>query len=342
MTVVVNNNGGAGNGTVVSCGSFAYQDAQQRQKASNAGEEWVPASVSEDSVVFAKYGVDPSSVGCGHSPGEPDNKCFGCSLGRTGFPAKGSNVKTFVERMAAMQGSTGSVLERAEAIRDDHEALIEKPKRKLEKMLAREGETKKEGIGFNGGNERKRPFSETLRDSRERNATDASFEDENRESSDRKRRRTTAETASSRNSVLATASREKTSEWDVPQIYNHVKRHGTSVVGEVQQRRNALTRMMDTMERNSTFVAHATRKNDFGGPLLKADPDQCKVYLALLKSWIDLSKSRPDLWKPLYDPEKKSDAISAGASSNPKCGVDVSSYVLFSGKKARAISKRTK
>jgi hypothetical protein len=292
-------------------------------------DEWNPCSISEDIAVFNKYGVDPKHV---HEDGK---SCYGCNVQCDSIPVKQSNMKVLLEKIAQSGMNSGNALNRAEIIRSNYLDLIVEPKRKLQRLLndsKRNGsdeeieeEEEEGGRGEENGEREKE-------DEEEREFCDRSFHSRERPSKSRKLNsgsstRTLTEKKGFRKE-------DKIDEWNTMGIYNHLRHHQMNVIDQVQYRRARLWDMMEEMERNSLFVEHGNKKNPFGERLKRADPDQFKVYSDVLKNWILLSKSRPDLMRPFYDPDKIGNQ---GLSNNKEAQgeiINVSGQLLF-GKKKR-------
>lgn len=92
-------------------------------------------------------------------------------------------------------------------------------------------------------------------------------------------------------------------------IYNHISRHGSNPVEEVSYFKRMLMTTVKTIERNGLCMAHPTKKNLFGGPLLRIDGEQAAIAIKCIDMWLKMSKSRPDTMLPFYDPNKSSESI---------------------------------
>jgi hypothetical protein len=225
-------------------------------------------------------------------------------------------MKVLLEKIAQSGLNTGNMLDRAENIRSNYLDLIVSPKRKLHRLLngnsnseEDENETDFEGHGL----------GEKLT---------------HRERPHKARKLNSGLSARSLDDPKELYKDDSVDEWDTLQIYNHLRRHQMNVIDQVQYRRAKLWDIMEEMDRNCLFVEHGYKRNALGERLKRADPDQFKVYLAVQDKWLALSKSRPDLMRPFYDPDKIN---KQGTSNNKEAEgeiVNVSGQLLF-GKKTR-------
>lgn len=290
--------------TTTTTNGKASSSSQQSQKNTGNiadGEEWVPYTTSEDFTIYSKYGIDPLEREATCTNGD----CFGCGLHSDKTPLKQTNYDLFVQRSVESGLSSADNVTRAEQIKRDYDKLILQPKKKLNSLLS-----------LSSGNQ---------------------HHDCNHGTSDRSYRekegylRTTSHTKSKNddtNQQDDTHDAILEDQWDTVDVYNHIKRHTSNTIEEVQQIRSSLKRAMDVIERNSLFAQHVTKKNAFGEPKKRADENQFKIYLTLIDKWIALSKSRPDKMVPFYDPEK-SISVGGSKSSGGSVGKGKASGQLF-------------
>lgn len=287
------------------------------QTATAAADAWNPCSISEDVVVFKKYGVDPKYADHHHHDGKG---CYGCNVQCNSIPIKQSNMKVLLEKISQSGLNTGNMLDRAENIRSNYLDLIVEPKRKLHQLLKESSNHEEEEEGGESD-------------------FDPHHNCRNEEKHERPGKKRKLNSGSSARSLTTTDSNagkidDSIDEWDTMQIYNHLRRHQMNVIDQVQYRRAKLWDIMEEMDRNCLFVEHESKKNALGERLKRADPDQFKVYLAVQDKWLALSKSRPDLMRPFYDPDK---ANQQGISNNKEAVgeiINVSGQLLF-GKKTK-------
>ena len=285
-----------------------------------SGGEWNPCSISEDVEVFRRYGVDPK-----HAHDHGDGGCYGCNVQCDTVPIKQSNMKVLLEKIAQSGVNSGNVLARAETIRSNYLDLIVEPKRKLKRLLNDRGPSSSS--------------SSKHANEHEHEECEHGFEDD--ESRPNKSRRLSYQSSTKdltkngggSSSNYSNSKEGDVDEWNTLKIYNHLRNHQMNVIEQVQYRRTQLWNIMNEMDRNSIFVEHGVKLNVFGEKLRQVDPDQFKIYLLAHREWLALSKSRPDLMRPFYDPDKVNSQGTANTREGEGNIINVSGQLLFGKRK---------
>jgi len=242
--------------------------------------EWLPATISSDYDIYHEYGTDPSALNNKHRQGDKSGcSCAGCALRPDKSPLKLNNYTLFVKKTMEDADRSDSVT-RAKQIHDDYDKLIAQPKKRLKRTVLGGQTTQQQ--------QQQRPFTSD-------NIID--------------------------NGLLVHHHREQQQEekedlideWDVPQIFAHIKYHKSDTVEDIRHFKETLKRLFYTVERNSLVVMHNSKKNSFGEPLCRIDTEQFKIFKEIIDLYIKLGKSRPDQMIPFTDPLTANSAMRVGS-----------------------------
>lgn len=284
------------------------------------GVDWMAYSISEDMLVYKKYGVDPAVVDSQMGP----EQCFGCRIQTDSIPVRESNIKLFIEKIAASCTTGGSFLHRAEVLAHAYKELIQNPKKELMRTLERRKRIEKA---------RASGEDYTYNQSDDDDDDDENIEKEEKE--DEKGKTNHANTADYLSSVSSCSHQHQhqhqqfqDDSWNVVQIYVHLRHHQKNIIEQIQYRKERLYNMMDVLD-NSILRASNLYKDDMKRPLVNSPKDDLKGYLDIHRTWLTLCKSRPDLMRPFIDPDKISGGSGSTISSNGT--PQMSDLISFSG-----------
>lgn len=251
------------------------------------GDTWVPYSVSEDTEVYFKYGIDPNH----HA--SLNRRCFGCDNQCESVPIRDSNVKILFEKINQSASNCGSALKRAEMIRGYYVELIKKPKEEFRRLLKSQNRT----TGLMSEYDSR--FSDsTTHDFEDRcslsdYAPGSSLSECESELSEigigkyqRESRRQIL-----RKKVIREEKKEEQSDddWTVLDIYVHLTKHCKNHAHQVQVRLDALWKTLSLMER-TLFKQHTSKKDVQGNSVVVPDPTEIKNYTAIYDRWMTTFK----------------------------------------------------
>ena len=258
-------------------------------------DEWQAYAISEDYEVFRKTGINPRERDLSRR-----GKCYACGLHGGGgmVPTKRKNVETFFRRMEEASSDIPDALARSELLESDYRRLIQDPKKRLKMLLE-------------GRRDDKKPDEETVTVVVSQSTTGVKAHCDHHHHHHHHH--------SPENEDVGDADGED-EPWDKVDIYNHLVRHTNNVVEDISYMRRSAFNQIKMIEDNSLVQAHPTKKNKFGEPLLMVNESQARCYQALVRSYMDLSKSRPDLMAPFYDGRRtptprQSSSSATGASA---------------------------
>lgn len=344
-TIQYPNGGGSGsanNNALVISSPPPSQQTQQQQQQQKSNDDWTPYAISDDYKMFKRYGVDPKTIDNDHDCS--GTNCFGCGMHSDKNILKNTNMELFVQRMINSGLQNSDLVSRSEMLYNDYNTLIKEPSERLKNHL---NELNKQQNNKNHCNEGDIKDNDDDDDEYEELYDGCSIEN----------MQTSTIHSNHKNSYQQNVNRQRHSnksnndvntkngltneEWNVVQVYNHIKRHTANPVEEIAGIKSTILKCMEELSRGSLFLQHSTKKDQFGNPLIRGDSDQFKIFFTCIDKYMLLMKSNPEKMLPFFNPSKSvtSSDISSGTAAvhgrNTGELVNLTGQLLFTKKKNR-------